>query len=94
MSEPTLLVTKLGQLDDADRAMLREAGIIVLEVQRPEEVRFIRPHAELGTSDLLRAAMVAIKAASFSTQSDFAEAVAKAILDKPQPASQSRETGE
>lgn len=48
MTEPTLLILKPGQLQDADRAAMRNLGIIVLEVDRPDEVRFVRPSERTG----------------------------------------------
>src|SRR5690348_9953865 len=69
MSDPVLLIAKLGQLNDQDRSMLREAGIVVLEVQRPEEVRLVRPQPELDSGEILRAAMRVVKKSGWSVQS-------------------------
>jgi hypothetical protein len=67
MDEPSILVLRPGQLKAADRKALREIGVVVLEVDDPEDVRFMRPAAELTSSEMLACALRAIKSQGASS---------------------------
>lgn len=58
--DPALLVVRPGTITQKDRAALRKVGVVVVEHERPEEVKFLRPHADLSGSALLLASMKAL----------------------------------
>ncbi len=58
--EVALLPVKPGTMSADDKATLREVGVVVVEHEEPETLRLLTPTAELGTSDLLGAAMFAL----------------------------------
>jgi hypothetical protein len=60
MSEPLLLPVRPGTLSAKDKKALSNAGVIVIEHERPQELRLIKPHAELDSGDLFVAAMKAL----------------------------------
>ena len=60
VNEVTLLPVTPGSLTSEDKAILREAGVIVVEHENPSELRLLRPCAELSASDMLMAAMKAL----------------------------------
>jgi hypothetical protein len=60
VSEPLLLPVRPGTLSAKDKKSLSDAGVIVIEHERPQELRLIKPHAELDSGDLFVAAMNAL----------------------------------
>lgn len=86
MSEPMLLPVKPGTLNAKDKKALSAAGIIVIEHDHPEEIRLLRPGAELESSDLLRCAMAGLmdRSGSYgvSQRETFAKAVYAALMEK------------
>lgn len=83
MSDVAVLALKPGQLDAVDRRALRNAGIVVIEVDNPEAVRFMRPAAEISSTEMLAIALRAIKnSGSFAAQY-LGEELVKAVLAKP-----------
>lgn len=86
MSEPAVLFVKPGAIKPEDKAALRDAGVVVVEVENPDDVRLVRAEGILGAQelphgDLLAAAASAIYANS-NTAMHFGIAVAQAILAK------------
>lgn len=62
MSEPLLLVLSRDEpLSDDALDALREAGVIVLQVDDPAAVRLLRPETDVDAGDMLRCAMRAIR---------------------------------
>lgn len=59
--EPSILVLHPGQIKAAVRKALAAAGVLVIEVDDPASVRFMRPNAELSSTEMLVAALRAIK---------------------------------
>lgn len=87
--ETNILVTRPGTLDQKDKELLRESGVIVVEADNPDDVRFLRPEADLAHGDMLYAAMQAIACGTLDNQKEkFANAMAaivKANRDRIKP---------
>ena len=78
--ETNILVTKPKTLNRKDKDLLRESGVIVVEAENPEEVRFLRPEADLAHGDMLYAAMQAIACGTLENQKEkFANAMAALV---------------
>jgi nucleoside-diphosphate-sugar epimerase len=60
MSEPAILPVCPQSLSDRDRAALRRAGVVVIEHENPDELRLLRPSADVDASDMLRCALTAL----------------------------------
>lgn len=60
MSDPCVFVVKPRAISLKDKSALRKAGVIVVETDDPSSVRFIRPLAEISSTEMLRCAMKAI----------------------------------
>lgn len=60
-TEPSLLIVKPGTLSIADRELLVRASIVVVEAEDPASVRFLKPNAEVSGSDMLMAALAALR---------------------------------
>jgi len=73
-----ILVTKPKALSSADKAILRESGVVVIETNSPKDVRFlIADKPPLDSNDLFRAAMFAIADSSYvDTKEKFAKNLA------------------
>lgn len=56
-----LLLTPPGAIDPADRELLREAGVVVVETDDPTACRFLRASEVVSSSDMLWAAMDALR---------------------------------
>lgn len=82
MSEISILAVKPGQLREEDRAALREIGVVVVEVSDPADIRFLRPAAELSSSEMLGAALTAITRQGGTVMSYLGEEIAQAVLAK------------
>lgn len=88
MSDPVILFVKPKAINESDKSALREAGIIVVEVDDLQSVKFTRAGAELSSTALLRCAAEVIQKAGYpSIQAAFGVAVCSAI----QHATQSQE---
>jgi hypothetical protein len=78
-----LLPIKPGTMSAEDKAMLREAGVVVVEHEESHTLRLLTPTAELGGGDLFACAMHALagpsNSASSSCQADFTRAVAALV---------------
>ncbi len=60
MNEPTLLPVKPGSLSADDKAALRDAGVIVIEHENPQELRLLRPSADVDAGTMFACAMEAL----------------------------------
>lgn len=60
MSDPAILFCKPGAVKPADKKALKTAGVLVIEIEDPQSVKFTRAHAEIDGCDLLRVAMQTI----------------------------------
>ena len=80
-----IFVCKPGAISAEDRSALREAGVVVVELDDPNEFRQVRAHPELSSGDILTAALTALSpesdgGASSATRnrSEFVRLLAKA----------------
>lgn len=84
MEDPAILFVKPKAIKAGDKTALRRAGVIVIEVANPADMRFVRAHAELTGSEMLTAAMKAISENqySYAAKTKFAEMIIEAFLAK------------
>lgn len=61
MTDPAILFAKPGVVKPADKKALKTAGVLVIEIEDPQSVKFTRAYAEFDQCDLLRIAMKTIK---------------------------------
>lgn len=91
MSDPAILFVKPKAISQRDKKSLSAAGVIVVEVEDPNAVKFVRAAAELSSTSLLAAATDAIHAAGFdSVKVAFAKGVIQAIRAKAPPIDEQR----
>lgn len=81
MSDVAVLFAKPGSVKPADKRALSKAGIIVVEVADPADVKFVRAATELPAGDLLAAAASAVNS-SAHVQRIFGETVAKILASR------------
>lgn len=80
MADPSILFVKPKAISHGDKKLLRDAGILIVEIDDPQNAKFVRAQSELSGSDLIRAAMIAIrKGCSTNTKLAFSDAVCAAI---------------
>jgi len=81
MTEPAILFVKPGSVKPSDKGRLSKAGVIVVEIEDPAAVKFIRAGMELSSGALLAAAAHALNntAQYGNHQAVFGEAVAHAL---------------
>lgn len=73
-----ILIVKPKALNAADKKLLRESGVVCIEATDPSSVRMLMPEGPpLDSSDLFRAAMKAIAADKYT--SNTAEGFAKNV---------------
>lgn len=60
MSDPSILFVKPKAIGRQDKEVLREAGVIVVEVADPTAVKFVRAGLEVDGGAILKAAATAI----------------------------------
>lgn len=88
MADQTILFVKPKAISQRDKKALRNAGVIVVEIDDPNSARLVKAAAELEGSALLRAAAKAINNHSFggdSVRSLFGQAIAEEILSTSPP---------
>lgn len=81
-AETQILFCKPATVSEPDKAALREAGIITVEVESLDDVKLVRAGFEIPHGTLLAAAATAVMA-SPTGSSRFGAEVAKAILALP-----------
>lgn len=84
MSEPAILFVKPKAISQRDKKMLREAGVLIVEIDDPASAKFVRANSELSGSEMLLAAVKAIKASSIAPDI-FGKAICAAIEAKAVP---------
>ena len=84
MSDPAILFIKPKAITAKDKKALQTIGVVVVEVEDPHAVNFVRPHADLNGSELLACAAEAMSKNTWSDESKkyFGGAICKAILAK------------
>lgn len=85
MTEPTLLPVRPGSLSAEDKALLREAGVIVIEHESPETLRLLRPWVDVDSSQMLMCALNALcdeNTGSQAARSTFTRGLHKVMLKR------------
>lgn len=77
MKDPSILFVKPKAISNADKKSLTAAGIVVVEVEDPQAVKFVRAATEISHSALLVAAMDAMLKSGY--YAEFGKAVGIAI---------------
>jgi dihydroxyacid dehydratase/phosphogluconate dehydratase len=86
MSEPSILFVRPKAISQRDKKLLREAGILIVEIDDPKNAKFIRAHSELTGSEMLKAALWAInQGGSTNTKLAFSNAICAAIEAQQTP---------
>lgn len=80
MPDPAIIFLKPGAISKQDRNMLRKEGVLVVEIDDPSSVKFVRAHAEMSSSDMLRAAMRAVTYGGSRVKEVFTNAIAEHVL--------------
>ena len=84
-TDPSILFVKPGAISAEDKAELKSVGIIVIEIDDPGSVKFIRAGVEIASSDLLGIAMRAMKdetAGGASARSIFGRLLTEQLASK------------
>ena len=81
MTDPAILFIKPGAVSPDDKTLLIAAGILVVEIENPQDAKFVRPYVELDGNELLKAAMEGLRGYDAATR-DFGKALMKALLAK------------
>lgn len=76
--DPTIMFVKPSAISADDKAALQRAGVIVIEIENPQDAKLVRAGVELEAGTLLRAAAQAIMRSEYS-QKAFGVAVTEAI---------------
>lgn len=83
MSDPAILFVKPQAISQRDKKTLAAAGVIVVELDDPLSVKFVRASSELSSTSLLAAATDAINGAGYdSVKVAFAKGIIQAIRAK------------
>ena len=61
MSEVSIVAVRPKAISVKDKKVLAAAGVIVVEMDEPETLRFLKPNAELDGSDMLLVALEAMQ---------------------------------
>lgn len=81
MTEAAIMFAKPGALKESDKTALHEVGVVVVEVDDPQSVKFVRAQTEVPAGDLLAAAAKAFAADRYGeVRQAFASAVAEFII--------------
>jgi hypothetical protein len=87
-NDPSILFVKPKSVSQADKKALRQAGVVIVEIDDPQSVKFIKASAEIDGSELLNAAIKAINEHNHTTASVkalFGRAICAAIEAKAKP---------
>jgi len=76
--EPTIMFVRPGAITGDDKATLKGIGVVVIEIDNPQDVKLVRAGVELEAGALLNAAAKAIHKSSYSEVA-FGNLVAEAI---------------
>lgn len=84
MADPTILFVKPTAISSADKRALAKAGVVVVEVANPQDVKLVKANTEIDGSEMLMCAAKAIKQGnSRDTYVAFASAIMAAIEARP-----------
>lgn len=79
--QPAILPVLPGTISEADRELLREAGVVVIEHPEPHTLRILRPETEVSATDMLACAMKALRNSSGTSAEAQREAFTKHLAD-------------
>jgi hypothetical protein len=80
VSDPAILFVKPKAISSRDKKTLQAAGVIVVEIEDLSAAKFVRAHAELSSTALLKAAAEAMgKVGNRDVFEAFSRAVCSAI---------------
>lgn len=86
IKEPTLLFVKPGSIGLEDKVVLREARVIVVEMDDPSSVRLIRAGTELdGTEMLGLAAKAMVDCSSTAASTMFGDLLTRVLAKRFAP---------
>lgn len=88
MGEPSVLFVKPQAIKSADKKLLSAAGVIVVEIDDPSAVRFVKAESiapDLPYGVLLRCAAEVIKSSAQVTRDHFGSLVCTAIANATRP---------
>lgn len=84
-----IFICKPGAIGAEDRTALRDAGVVVIELDDPAEFRLVRAQPELNAGDILKAALQALSPdaddayhPATTNRSIFLRALAKAVTSR------------
>lgn len=85
MADPSILFVKPAAISDKDKRALKSAGVIVVEIDDPQNAKFVRAGVELEGGAILHAAARAIADTGYGNdvKAAFGRAVCEAIKQKP-----------
>lgn len=84
--EPVIMFVRPKAITAADKKMLSGAGVLVVEIENPQDAKLIRANAELtGTEMLMAAAKVISESSSGYIRDAFGKAICEALLQKSKP---------
>jgi hypothetical protein len=88
VTDPAILFVKPKAISQRDKKALQSAGVIVVEVENPSDMRLTRANADLSSTQLLVCATQAIAGSgSDYVKVLFAKAICAAISAAPNDAS-------
>lgn len=81
MNDPVILFVKPKAISNESKVALLDAGVVVVEIESPAEVKLVRAGAEISSSDMLGAVAQAIAGSSHEgVRILFANAICAAII--------------
>ena len=81
MNDPVILFCKPGAVQPDDKVVLQAAGVLVVEIENPQDVKLTRAHSEIDGSELLTLACRAIRASDVAIKK-FGDAMTMALIAK------------
>lgn len=84
MADTAILFVKPRAISAKDKKALQGSGVFVVEIDNPDNAKFVRANAELSTTEMLTVAMTAMKNSS-SALDAFGRAINAALLAKDKP---------
>ncbi len=81
MTDPAILFVKPNAVSARDKKSLQAAGVLIVEIEDPNDVKFVRPQAEIPSGEMLRMACDVIARQSNPTvRENFAKMICSAIM--------------
>ncbi len=81
MNDPVIMFCKPDAVKQGDKLILQAAGVLVVEIENPQDVKLTRARAELDGSELLTLACKAVLTSDAATKK-FGEALTRAMIAK------------